>query len=74
MKITDIKAYPVWVGSRNQMVVKVETDEGIYGLGESGLSGREHPGDPGGMRGPPGSWAWRGTGTPRRICACATGS
>jgi galactonate dehydratase len=41
MKITDIKAYPVWVGSRNQMVVKVETDEGIYGLGESGLSGRE---------------------------------
>ncbi len=41
MKITDIKSYPVWVGSRNQMVVKVETDEGIYGLGESGLSGRE---------------------------------
>ena len=31
MKITDIKTYPVWVGSRNQMVVKVETDEGIYG-------------------------------------------
>ena len=41
MKITDIKTYPVWVGSRNQLVVKVETDEGIYGLGESGLSGRE---------------------------------
>ena len=41
MKITDIKSYPVWVGSRNQMVVKVETDEGIYGLGEAGLSGRE---------------------------------
>lgn len=34
MKIRDIKAYPVWVGSRNQLVVKVETDEGIYGLGE----------------------------------------
>jgi galactonate dehydratase len=41
MKITDIRTYPVWVGSRNQMVVKVETDEGIYGWGESGLSSRE---------------------------------
>ena len=41
MRITDIKPYPVWVGSRNQLVVKVETDEGLYGLGESGLSGRE---------------------------------
>ena len=41
MKITEIKSYPVWVGSRNQMLVKVETDEGIYGWGESGLSGRE---------------------------------
>ena len=41
MKITDIIPYPVWVGNRNQLVVKIETDEGIYGLGESGLSGRE---------------------------------
>ena len=41
MRITDIKPYPVWVGIRNQLVVKVETDEGIYGLGGSGLSGRE---------------------------------
>ena len=41
MKITDIKPIPVWVGSRNQLVVKIETDVGIYGLGESGLSGRE---------------------------------
>ena len=41
MKITDIKSYPVWVGHRNQMLVKVETDEGIYGWGEAGLSGRE---------------------------------
>jgi galactonate dehydratase len=41
MKITDIRTYPVWVGHRNQMVVKVETDEGLYGLGEAGLSGRE---------------------------------
>ena len=26
-----IKAYPVWVGHRNQLMVKVETDAGIYG-------------------------------------------
>ena len=41
MKITDIKGYPVWVGHRNQMLVKVETDAGVSGWGESGLSGRE---------------------------------
>lgn len=41
MKITDVKCYPVWVGRRNQCLVKVETDEGIYGWGEAGLSGRE---------------------------------
>lgn len=41
LKITAIKPYPVWVGTRNQMLVKVETDQGIYGWGESGLSGRE---------------------------------
>ncbi|SVD06076.1 uncharacterized protein METZ01_LOCUS358930, partial [marine metagenome] len=41
MKISDVKVYPTWVGTRNQLIVKVETDEGIYGWGESGLSGRE---------------------------------
>jgi galactonate dehydratase len=41
LKITAIKPYPVWVGIRNQMLVKVETNEGIVGWGESGLSGRE---------------------------------
>ncbi len=43
MKITAIKPYIVYVESRrrNQMIVKVETDEGIYGWGESGLSVRE---------------------------------
>ncbi len=41
MKITAIHPYPVWVGTRNQLIVKVETDEGIFGWGESGLSGRE---------------------------------
>jgi galactonate dehydratase len=29
------------VGTRNQMLVKIETNEGIYGWGESGLSSRE---------------------------------
>jgi len=41
MKITQVKPFPVWIGNRNQLVVKVETDEGIFGWGESGLSGRE---------------------------------
>src|SRR5215475_5632189 len=41
MRITAIKTYPAWVGTRNQLLVKVETDEGVFGWGESGLSGRE---------------------------------
>jgi galactonate dehydratase len=41
MRITDVIAYPIWVGNRNQCIVKVETDEGIYGWGESGMSFRE---------------------------------
>ena len=41
MKITNVIAYPFWLGHRNLCMVKVETDEGIYGWGESGLSGRE---------------------------------
>lgn len=41
MRITEIKSYPVWVGNRNVCLVKIETDEGIYGWGESGLSSRE---------------------------------
>jgi galactonate dehydratase len=41
LKITAIIPYPVWVGIRNQMLVKVETDQGVFGWGESGLSGRE---------------------------------
>jgi galactonate dehydratase len=41
LKITAIIPYPVWVGTRNQMLVKVETDQGVFGWGESGLSGRE---------------------------------
>jgi galactonate dehydratase len=41
MKITAIRPFPVRVGIRNQLLVKVETDEGLFGWGESGLSGRE---------------------------------
>src|ERR1700754_555961 len=41
MKITNIIPYAVWVGTRNQFIVKVETNEGVFGWGESGLSGRE---------------------------------
>jgi galactonate dehydratase len=41
LKIIAIIPYPVWVGIRNQMLVKVETDQGVVGWGESGLSGRE---------------------------------
>jgi galactonate dehydratase len=41
MKITEIASYPVWVGDRPQLLVKVDTDEGIFGWGEAGLAGRE---------------------------------
>ena len=39
MKITDIKAFPVQVDG-TQLAVKVETDAGIYGVGEAGLPKR----------------------------------
>src|SRR3954465_4371506 len=41
MKITDVTAFPVFNGQRNNLFVTVDTDEGISGVGESGLSGRE---------------------------------
>lgn len=41
MKITEVKGYAVRVGHRNLCLVKVETDEGLTGWGESGLSSRE---------------------------------
>ena len=41
MRITDVKTFPVWGGSRNFFFVKVETDEGIYGIGEGGITWRE---------------------------------
>ncbi len=41
MKITDIQTFPVWGGFRNYFFVVVDTDEGIYGVGEAGITGRE---------------------------------
>lgn len=35
IKITDIKTYLVGLGSRNLLFVKVETDQGIHGIGEA---------------------------------------
>ncbi|MFN3326269.1 MAG: galactonate dehydratase [Bryobacteraceae bacterium] len=35
MKITDIKSFLVGVGNRNLVFVKVETDQGIHGIGEA---------------------------------------
>jgi galactonate dehydratase len=41
VKITAVKGFPVRAGFRNSWIVKVETDAGIHGLGEGGISGRE---------------------------------
>jgi galactonate dehydratase len=41
VQIREITSRPTFVGQRNQLIVKVETDEGIVGWGESGLSSRE---------------------------------
>ena len=41
MKITDVQTFPVWGGHRNYTFVVVDTDDGIYGVGEAGLTGRE---------------------------------
>jgi galactonate dehydratase len=41
MKITNIECYPVWGGARNFLFVVVDTDEGISGVGEAGITGRE---------------------------------
>lgn len=43
MRITDITCYPVWgeFQGRNFLYVVIDTDEGIEGVGEAGLTGRE---------------------------------
>lgn len=41
MKIVRVTGYPVMADARCQFVVEIETDTGIIGLGEGGISGRE---------------------------------
>ncbi len=43
MRITDIRTIPVFAEHRNinYLITKVETDQGIYGLGESAVTGKE---------------------------------
>jgi galactonate dehydratase len=41
MRITNVACCPVWGGTRNFLFVVVETDEGVSGVGEAGLTGRE---------------------------------
>ena len=41
MKITNVEAFPVWGGFRNFLFVVVDTDQGISGVGEAGITGRE---------------------------------
>src|ERR671930_471625 len=41
MKITNVECYPVWSGHRNYFFVVVDTDDGISGVGEGGITGRE---------------------------------
>jgi galactonate dehydratase len=41
MRIIAVDCHPVWIGHRNQLLVKVSTDQDLHGWGESGLSGRE---------------------------------
>jgi len=44
MKIADVKCFPVYHGSRNYLFVKVDTDDGIYGVGEFGITWKEQAG------------------------------
>lgn len=41
MKITNVEAFPVWGGTRNYLFVVVDTDAGISGVGEAGLTWKE---------------------------------
>ena len=42
MKITDIKTFNVFTFRTNYVFVKIETDEGISGIGEGTLEYKEH--------------------------------
>ena len=42
MKITDVKTYTVYTYRTNFVFVKIETDEGVSGIGEGTLEYKEH--------------------------------
>lgn len=42
MRITEVKTFVVFAEWRNWIFVKVETDQGIHGVGEATLEGKEH--------------------------------
>jgi len=44
MKISAVKTFPILLGSRTYLFVKIETDEGFYGVGEFGLTWKEKAG------------------------------
>jgi len=44
VKITDVRSIPVFDGGRNYLFVKVDTDEGIDGIGEFGITWKERAG------------------------------
>ena len=41
LRVRALETFPVWIGERNQLLVKITADDGGFGWGESGLSGRE---------------------------------
>jgi L-alanine-DL-glutamate epimerase-like enolase superfamily enzyme len=41
VKITGVETFPVRDGKRNYLFVVVDTDKGLYGVGEAELTGRE---------------------------------
>lgn len=41
MRISAVTCYPVWAGARNYLFVVLDSDDGLYGVGEAGLTGRE---------------------------------
>jgi mannonate dehydratase len=41
MKITAVKTFVIGMPGHNTVLVKIETDEGLYGVGEASLAGRD---------------------------------
>ncbi len=37
MRLADITCFPVLIGDRNQLIVKVTADNGLVGWGEDGM-------------------------------------